>query len=184
MVGDGRRWACSQAVGVVLEVAIGTGRNLSNYPDGVRLVGVDLSPAMLEIARNRVRGLGVNVALVEGDAQRLPFADGCFDTVVCVLGLSSIPDDRVALGEMHRVLRGGGRLILLGHVASHNRAVRAAQRVIERHSLRIAGDHQTRQVHPLVHHAGFAIEYRRRHRLGVIERLTAIKLIPRRSHED
>src|SRR5438874_2926665 len=55
LFGDGRAWVCSQATGDVLEVAIGTGRNLSFYPPDVRLTGIDFSPAMLELARRRRR---------------------------------------------------------------------------------------------------------------------------------
>jgi SAM-dependent methyltransferase len=64
---DGRRWVCSRTHGEVLEVAIGTGLNLAFYPEAVvRLTGVDLSPAMLEIARQRARKLGIEVDLREG----------------------------------------------------------------------------------------------------------------------
>src|SRR5437870_473106 len=58
LFGDGRRWVCSQARGDVLDVAVGTGRNLSYYPEGVRLTGVDVSLAMLAIARQRAEQLG------------------------------------------------------------------------------------------------------------------------------
>jgi ubiquinone/menaquinone biosynthesis C-methylase UbiE len=59
LFGDGRRWVCSRAQGEVLEVAIGTGRNLAFYPEGIRLTGIDLSPAMLDLARETARELGV-----------------------------------------------------------------------------------------------------------------------------
>jgi hypothetical protein len=72
LFGDGRRWVCSRVQGEVLEVAIGTGRNLAFYPEGVHLSGINLSPAMLERARQRARELGVEVDLREGDAQDLP----------------------------------------------------------------------------------------------------------------
>src|ERR1700694_4113224 len=89
----GRQWVCSQATGDVLEVAIGTGRNAPFYPDSIRLTGIDLSPAMLDIAHTRAADAGVAVDLREGDAQALPFDDASFDTVVCTLGLCGIPDD-------------------------------------------------------------------------------------------
>src|SRR6266568_6663898 len=54
---DGRQWACSRASGDVLEVAIGTGRNLPFYPPNVRLTGIEFSPGMLEIARRRAAEL-------------------------------------------------------------------------------------------------------------------------------
>src|ERR671915_51729 len=65
LFGDGREWVCSQASGEVLEVAVGTGRNFIFYPQGVRLSGIDLSPAMLRIARKRAEELGVDANLTE-----------------------------------------------------------------------------------------------------------------------
>jgi ubiquinone/menaquinone biosynthesis C-methylase UbiE len=129
LLGDGRAWAGAQSDGAVLEVAIGTGRNLPYYPRDRWLTGIDLTPAMLTLARDRARELHVAVALLVADAQALPFAAASFDSVVCTLGLNAIPDDRAAVAEMYRVLRPGGRLVLLGHVASPYRVVRAMQRV-------------------------------------------------------
>jgi ubiquinone/menaquinone biosynthesis C-methylase UbiE len=73
LFGGGREWVCSQARGEVLEVAIGTGRNLPFYPKEVSLTGVDRSPEMLEIALVRARELGVEADLHVSDAQALPF---------------------------------------------------------------------------------------------------------------
>jgi ubiquinone/menaquinone biosynthesis C-methylase UbiE len=75
LFGDGRAWVCSRARGDVLEIGIGTGRNLPYYPAGVRLVGMDLSLAMLAIARHRADELRVAVDLRHGDAQSLAVAD-------------------------------------------------------------------------------------------------------------
>jgi ubiquinone/menaquinone biosynthesis C-methylase UbiE len=175
LLGESRSWACSQASGQVLEVAIGTGRNLPFYPRGIQLTGIDFSPAMLEIARGRAAELGVGVTLIEADAQHLPFADHRFDTVVCTLALSSIPDPAAAINEMHRVLRAGGQLLVVGHVASPHRVVRAGQRTLERLSIRLAGDHQTRQPYPEIVAAGFTVDRRERLRAGIIERVRAIK---------
>ena len=116
LFGDGREWVCSQAHGDVLEVAVGTGRNFPFYREGVRLTGIDLSSAMLEIARKKADELGLDADLREGDAQELPFPDASFDAVVCTLSLCTIPDDRRAVAEMKRVLRPRGRLLLLDHV--------------------------------------------------------------------
>jgi ubiquinone/menaquinone biosynthesis C-methylase UbiE len=158
LLGDSRSWICRQAGGQVLEVAIGTGRNLLFYPRDIELTGIDLSPAMLTRARDRADHLGLTVALPEADAQDLPFEGNRFDTLICTLALSSIPDPPAALGEMYRVLRPGGRLLVVGHVASPYRLIRAGQRRLERLSLRLAGDHQTRQSYPLIVSAGFIVE--------------------------
>src|SRR4051812_7176959 len=96
----GRAWVCSRAEGEVLEIAVGTGCNLAYYGEGVRLTGIELSPAMLEIARAQARELGLNADLCLGDAQTLEFPDDCFDSAVCTLALSTIPDDRAAVAEV------------------------------------------------------------------------------------
>jgi SAM-dependent methyltransferase len=78
--GGGREWVCSRAFGSVLEVAIGTGRNLPFYPAEAHITGIELSPAMLAITRQRATDLGIDADLREGDAEALPFADNSFDT--------------------------------------------------------------------------------------------------------
>ncbi len=175
LVLDGRAWVCGRAWGRVLEVAVGTGRNLPHYAAGTDLTGVDLSPAMLRLARERARELSMDVPLIEARAGDLPFPDGSFDTVVCVLALCCIPDDRAAIAEMRRVLRPGGTLLLLDHVASGNILVRAAQHVLEPVAVRLSGDHWLRRPLNLVREAGFTITRRERYRFGVIERLAAVK---------
>jgi ubiquinone/menaquinone biosynthesis C-methylase UbiE len=171
----GREWVCSQASGDVLEVAIGTGRNLHLYPGDVRLTGIDFSPGMLAIARQRAAEQGRAVELREADAQALPFPDASFDTVVCTLALCGIPDDRAAIAEMHRVLKPGGTLLLLDHIGSHHRLLHLGQRLMEKVTLRMAGDYQTRRPLPLVLEAGFVVRRQERLKAGTVERLAAIK---------
>jgi ubiquinone/menaquinone biosynthesis C-methylase UbiE len=78
LFGDGREWVCSQAHGEVLEVAVGTGRNFPFHREGVRLTGIDLSPAMLEIARKKADELGLDADLREGDGPRATVSGRCF----------------------------------------------------------------------------------------------------------
>jgi ubiquinone/menaquinone biosynthesis C-methylase UbiE len=175
LFGDGRRWVCSQATGNVLEIAIGTGRNLRYYPRGVRLTAIELSPAMLDLARAEATALGLEADLRVGDAQALEFPDDCFDTVTCTLSLCTIPDDRAAVAEMRRVLRPGGRVRLLEHVRSPMTAVRALERMLEPLFLRLEHDHLTRE--PLEHlqAEGFVIDDVQRSKLGIVERAAAHK---------
>jgi ubiquinone/menaquinone biosynthesis C-methylase UbiE len=172
---DGRVWATAHAIGDVLEIAVGTARNLPHYRSGVRLTGLDISPAMLEFARARAQALGRAADLRVGDAQHLDFPSDRFDSVVGTLALCTIPDDRRALAEAWRVLRPGGRLILLEHVRSPQPIVRLFQKLLEPLATRYAGDHLLRD--PLDHLAdlGFAIEYCARGRAGLVERLVARK---------
>ncbi|MEV5694766.1 class I SAM-dependent methyltransferase [Micromonospora globbae] len=172
---DTREWICRQASGDTLEVAIGTGRNLQYYPPELRLTGVELSPAMLEIARLRTTDLGRDVDLRLGTAHDLDFPDRSFDTVVCTLSLCAIPDDRRAVAEMVRVLRPGGLLLLADHVVGATWTVRALQGLVELVSVPTAGEHFRRRPVRHVQDAGLEIERRDRFARGVIERLAARK---------
>lgn len=171
----GREWVCSRARGDVLEVAIGTGLNLSHYPSAVRLTGVELSPAMLAIARDRAAHIGRPIRLVPADAQALPFPGASFDTVVCTLSLCAVPDDRAAIAEMWRVLRPGGRLLLLDHIGSNWWPIWAGQRLLEMLTVRGAGEHQTRRPIRHVQTTGFTIEESQRLKAGTVERVAAVR---------
>ena len=173
VVGDGRRWACSQATGDVLEIAIGTGRNLPHYRAGVRLTGIDISPAMLDVARQRARELGIEADLRTGDAQALDFPDASFDTMVCTLAMCTVPDERQAIREARRVLRPGGAFVLFEHVRSPNPVVRAIQQVLDPLSVRFAADHLLREPATTLQAEGFTIDHLERGRFGVIERISA-----------
>lgn len=176
LIPGGREWACAQAYGAVLEVAVGTGRNFPCYgPDVTALTGIDLSPGMLAVARDRAKRLGLDADLRTGNAQELEFGDAEFDTVVCTISLCNIPDDRAAIAEMYRVLRPGGRLVLLDHVASDRWWVLLVQRLLEQVTRRTNGDYQTRRPLPLVVAAGFVVDHSERSRLGWIERLVATR---------
>jgi ubiquinone/menaquinone biosynthesis C-methylase UbiE len=172
--GGGREWVCSRATGDVLEVAIGTGRNLPFYPAGVQITGVELSPVMLAIARQRAGDLGIEVDLREGDAEALPFADNSFDTAVCVLSLCTIPDPAQAVGEMARVLKPGGKLLLLDHIGSRWWPVWAIQRLIELFSSR-SGEFMTRRQLPLLAPAGLRVVDAEQLKWGTVERVAAAK---------
>jgi len=175
LFGDTRGWVCRQATGQVLEVAVGTGLNLGLYPEGVALTGMDLSPAMLDVARRRAAGLDREVDLRVGDAQRLEFADSAFDTVVCTFGLCAVPDDAGAVDEMVRVLRPGGLLLLADHVASTSAPIRLLQAVAEVYSVPVENEHFRRRPIRHVEAAGLRVERHERFTKGIVERLTARK---------
>lgn len=175
LFGDTRAWICGQARGEVLEVAVGTGLNLGLYPDEVALTGMDLSPAMLELARVRAAEIGREVDLRVGDAQTLEFDDASFDTVVCTFGLCAVPDDAGAVAEMVRVLRPGGLLLLADHVVSTSAPLRALQAAIELYTVRVENEHFRRRPIRHVRAAGLPIERHDRFKKGLIERLAARK---------
>jgi ubiquinone/menaquinone biosynthesis C-methylase UbiE len=172
----GREWIGERARGRVLEVAIGTGRSLPFYADDVVLTGVDLTDEMAAFARRRAAGLGRDLELVIGDAEHLPFADASFDTVVCELGLCSIPHPDAAVAEMRRVLRAGGELLLFDHVGSSWPPVWALQWLVERVTIPMAGEHFTRRQLPVVRAAGFEVLESRRTRAGAVELVRARRM--------
>lgn len=171
----GRQWACSQVEGEVLEIAVGTGRNLRHYRPKVRLTGIEYAPEMLEIARSRAKALGREVDLRLGDAQALAFEAESFDTVVITLALCTIPDDRKAAAEAMRVLRPGGLLVLLEHVRSPALPVRAVQRALDPLAVRFEADHLIREPLDYLAKEGFEIESVGRSKWGIVERLLARK---------
>ena len=175
LFGDSRSWACGQSTGKVLEVAVGTGLNLEAYPQDITLTGIDWSDAMLDIARRRATEVGRTATLQQANAHALPFDDASFDTVVCTFGLCAIPDHTRAITEMTRVLRPGGRLILVDHIESSSRVARGVQRFLEIFTVPLGGEHFLRRPLNHVRAAGFDIEQAQRFKLGLVERLVARK---------
>ena len=102
----------------VLEVGVGTGKNIPYYPEDVRVTAIDLASGMLQRARKRARELEADVDLRLGDVQNLDFADNTFDDVVSTFVFCSVPDPVLGLQELARVAKQGGRLLLLEHVRS------------------------------------------------------------------
>jgi len=96
----------------VLEIGIGTGSSLIELADQVYPVGLDLSFKMLKQARVHLKNAGKPVRLVQGDALRLPFPSGCFDSafMAFTLELMDTPEISIVLGEIRRILQPGGRL--------------------------------------------------------------------------
>ena len=118
-----RRRLLAHARGRVLEVGVGTGASLPHFPSNVDIVALDVAEGMLKRARRRARRLGVDAALVRGDAQRLPFANDSFDTTVGACVFCSVADPVAGLAELGRVTRPDGRVLLLEHVRPRNRAL-------------------------------------------------------------
>lgn len=115
-----RKHLVGSTSGSVLEVGVGTGKNLAHYPEGVEVTGIDVSSEMLARARARVGSLRVEAELVEADVQDLPFDDDTFDTAVGTCVFCSVADPVQGLRELGRVVRSDGRILLLEHVRPRN----------------------------------------------------------------
>lgn len=139
----------------VLEVGVGTGKNMPSYPPGLAVTAIDLAPRMLARARTRAARLGVAVDLREADVQALPFPDASFDTVVATFVFCSVPDPVLGLREVRRVLAPGGQLLLLEHVLSCRPLVRPLMQVVNPLVVRVMGANINRETVANVERAGF-----------------------------
>jgi len=97
----------------VLEVSFGTGWLMTQYARGVEAHGVDLNRRMLAIAARNLERAGVRAELRHADVEALPYPDAHFDTVVNTMSFSGYPDGSRAIAELSRVLRPGGRIVML-----------------------------------------------------------------------
>jgi ubiquinone/menaquinone biosynthesis C-methylase UbiE len=134
---DERRPGALEPVrGKTLEIGIGTGLNLSHYPEEIRhITGVDPNRGMLKQLAKQLRKSRIEVEIQCASADALPFPDKSFDTVVSTHVLCSLPDRPGALAELRRVLRPDGRFVFLEHglspdpkVAKWQRRLNAVQR--------------------------------------------------------
>ena len=142
----------------VLEVGVGTGKNMPYYPPDVQVTAVDLSPRMLERARARAKQLGIEVTLLEMDAQALQFPDASFDSAIATFVFCSVPDPVLGLQEVARVVNPGGRIVLLEHVRAANRLLGALMDIADPLVSRLMGPHISRRTVDNVRLADLTLE--------------------------
>lgn len=149
------------AQGQVLEIGIGTGRNLKYYDAEriERLYGLDPALQWHPLARRRLRQLALQVEPLALSAEEIPLESGSIDTVVCTYTLCTIPDPQAALREFRRVLKPDGRLLFSEHGLAPDAPVAAWQRRLEPWWKPLAGGcHLTRDVPALLRAGGFRID--------------------------
>ncbi len=169
-----RRLWSRAAPGRLLELGVGTGKNLRYY--GTRqVIALDLSAAMLARARRRAARLGVEAEFQTGDVQRLPYADGSFDVVVAAFLFCSVPDPVLGLTEVKRVLSPGGQLLLLEHVLSHKPMLRPLMQWFDPISAWCWGAHINRDTIANVERAGLRIVATDNLSLDVVKLIEASK---------
>ena len=140
-----RRRVLQQPQGKVLEIGVGTGKNLPYYDySKVDLTAIDISQGMLLYAENLAKKNNYPVKLKLASAQKLPFKDNTFDYIVCTFVLCSVPDPVQALKEMKRVLKKDGKIILLEHVLSKNKLFSTLENLFNPLTTRMMGVHINR----------------------------------------
>ena len=169
-----RLWANVDG-GRLLEVGVGTGRNLPYHPPQREVTAIDISPKLLAKAARKARKRGQPVALGLMDAQRLAFADGSFDSAASTFVFCSVPDPLVGLAEVRRVLKPGGRFLLLEHVRLKNRILGWLMDRLNPIAVRLSGANINRDTVGNVAKAGFEIVAVDSHMGGLVKLIEARK---------
>ena len=155
-----RRKIVPLASGHVLELGMGGGLNLAFYDASrvTRVTGVDPSEALRRVALAAPRPEGLEVDIMDGEAEALPFEAASFDTVICTFTLCSVHTPARALSEARRVLKPDGQFLFSEHGLAPDPAVERWQKRLEPVWKRLAGGcHLTRPVARSIAEAGFAI---------------------------
>ena len=152
-----RKRLLKDAKGKTLEIGIGTGKSLSDYPNGVSITGIDSSENMLKYARKRSNGYDHVEKLLIMDAENLLFSDNTFDTVVSSCVFCSVHNPIAAFKEIKRVCKIGGSIFLLEHVRSQKKIVGKVMDILNPISFRLYGDNINQRTYENLIKAGFTL---------------------------
>ncbi len=145
--------------GNILEVGVGTGKNFPYYPATAELTAIDFSDKMLARARYKAHKQGIKVRLLRMDAQNLEFADNTFDMAVGTFVFCSVPDPILGLREVERVVKPGGKVLLLEHVLAANRILASLMNLVNPVVVRAMGANINRQTVENVARTGLTVEH-------------------------
>lgn len=141
----------------VLEVGVGTGKNLPYWPAHIQITAIDLTPGMLVRARSLADKLGRAADLPLGDVQALDFPDAWFDSAIATFVFCSVPDPVLGLRELRRVVRPGGHVLLLEHLRSPNPMLGSLMDLMNPLVVRLMGANVNRRTVENVRAAGLQI---------------------------
>ncbi|MBK7381048.1 MAG: methyltransferase domain-containing protein [Ignavibacteriales bacterium] len=147
--------------GKVLEVGVGTGKNIKYYPNDIDLTAIDFSDGMLSKAIKKYKDKS-NIKFIQMDIQATNFESNTFDTVIASYVFCSVPDPIKGLKEINRICKNSGRIILLEHVRSENKIVGAVMDLINPLMVNLLGFNINRKTETNIVDAGF-YSYQVRH---------------------
>jgi ubiquinone/menaquinone biosynthesis C-methylase UbiE len=153
-----RKEAVSYTYGHVLEVGVGTGKNLPYYNKNVDLTAIDFSSGMLEVAKNKKTEVDLKAfKLYEMDVQDLKFEDDTFDTVISTFVFCTVPDPIAGLREVYRVSKPKGKVIFLEHMKSKYFVLNIFLYLMNIVSTKLLGTSMIRETQKNIEQAGFTI---------------------------
>lgn len=145
--------------GRILEVGVGTGKNFTYYRDRDTNIGIDISDRMLAKAGQKTGDTDSGIELQQADAQRLGFADNSFDAAVATFVFCSVPDAVCGLRELGRVVKPGGKIVLMEHVRINQPAIIGKlMDWVDPVVVRLMGPHINRRTVDSVIKAGLQVE--------------------------
>jgi len=160
--------------GRVLEIGVGTGKNLQYYPDDCEVVAIDISEKMLSHAKKRLEDRH-NISLFIMDAENLAFKDDSFDHVITTFVLCSIPDPVRSLEEMQRVCKPDGEVMNIEHMRSDNQLISLVEDTFNPVTRGLTGVNINRRTVENVKKAGLNVTEVRNLALGDVFRLIRSK---------
>ena len=170
--GGAKRRLFGKMAGECVMVAAGTGNDFRYFPEGLSIVAIDISPAMVQHAANRAAAYRGRLTVRVMDVQALEFADATFDTAVTACTFCSVPDPVRGLRELYRCLKPGGRLLMFEHVRSRIGPIGILQDLLTPLSRRL-GPEMNRDTVANLLRAGFELEREENVYLDVVKAIQA-----------
>lgn len=169
-----RRKLIRHAHGNVLELAVGAGANFSYYKRDVHVTAVDISPKMIEKAKEGASLAQVPATFIVSNMETAQFPDKEFDTIVSTLSFCGYEDPLRMLKQITRWCKPGGTVLLLEHGISSNRLIAPIQKVIDPLAKRMIGCHQNRRIIELLDQSALQVVHHETHVQGMFHIIRAI----------
>jgi phosphatidylethanolamine/phosphatidyl-N-methylethanolamine N-methyltransferase len=178
--GDMRRWGDVQKrffqkmQGKVLHIGVGTGMEITNFPPGLNITGIDLSSKMLERALWRAENYHGKINFCLMNSESLAFPDNTFDTIVTVCVFCTVAHPVAGLQECRRVLKPGGKLLMFEHVMSKNPVYGLSLKFMSLFTEVLEGTHLDRDTVANVRKAGFKVQSEQNVYLDIVKAIEGV----------